>query len=138
MTLQNALQYASCAGRNCTTLRNGSERSGGTGIVNVTIMQRIMTTQICHGCRKTLPMDMFYRRKKGTEERQRQCKSCFYLKYKKMHERPTFFRTMVDSPQWQAWTEYAEAQGFSTVESMELGLLSPAHFQAFISFVKTL
>jgi len=138
MTLQNAPQYASCAGRNCTTLRNGSERKRNTGRRNVTIMQRIMTTQICHGCRKTLPMEMFWRRKKGTEERQRICKSCFYLKYKKVHERPTFYKTVVESPQWQEWAEHAEAQGFSTVESMELGLLSPEHFQAFISFTKTL
>lgn len=79
-------------------------------------------------------MEMFYRRKKGTEDRMRQCKSCYYLKYKQPKIRPTFFRTMIDSPQWQAWTEHAEAQGFSTVESMELGFLSPEHFQAFITF----
>lgn len=138
MTPRNALRYASRVGRNCTTPKNESERSGNTGTINVLVMQRIMTTQICHGCRKTLPMEAFYRRKKGTEERQRQCKSCFYLKYNKMHERPTFYKTVVESPQWQAWIEHAEAQGFSTVESVELGLLSREHFQAFISFVKTL
>jgi len=97
-----------------------------------------MTEQICHVCRKKLPMEMFWRRKKGTEERQRICKPCMYEKYKKPKARPTFFRTMVDSPQWQEWAEHAEAHGFSTVESMELGLLSREHFQAFLSFTKTL
>lgn len=50
----------------------------------------------------------------------------------------TYYRTIVDSPQWKLWVKKNEEDSqWDVYESMELGLMSPRHFQAFIEFCKT-
>lgn len=50
---------------------------------------------------------------------------------------PTFYRTVVDSPEWQAWVKLNETTPrFDVYESMECGWLSVEHFAAFLSFVR--
>lgn len=50
---------------------------------------------------------------------------------------PSFYRTIVDSPEWEAWVKLNEAYPmFDVHECMECGWLSPQHFAAFLSFVK--
>lgn len=49
---------------------------------------------------------------------------------------PTFYETVVHSPQWQAWEKVAHEHGFDWHESTEIGALSPKHFQAFLDWVK--
>jgi hypothetical protein len=47
----------------------------------------------------------------------------------------TFYRTILDSPQWQAWVAYNERDPlFDVHESMETGWMSQTHFQAFLAF----
>lgn len=49
----------------------------------------------------------------------------------------SFYRTVIDSPQWKEWEEYVtESQDFDISECMECGIISPEHFQAFLGFVK--
>lgn len=50
---------------------------------------------------------------------------------------PSFYRTIMDSPQWQAWVKHnEETPQYDVHESMELGLMSQNHWQAFIKWVK--
>jgi hypothetical protein len=52
-------------------------------------------------------------------------------------EEPTFYHTVVDSPQWKEWVKFnEETPNFDVHESMECGWLSEKHFQAFIEFCK--
>lgn len=48
---------------------------------------------------------------------------------------PTFYETIVKSPQWQNWQYVAVNFGFDAAESTECGWLSPEHFQAFLKWV---
>lgn len=53
------------------------------------------------------------------------------------YNKPTFYGTVVNSPEWQAWIKENEQQPqFDVHESMETGWLSPGHFQAFLEFVR--
>jgi hypothetical protein len=48
---------------------------------------------------------------------------------------PSFYQTVVNSDQWQDWiVENEQRPKWDVHESMELGALSPGHFQAFIEF----
>ena len=50
---------------------------------------------------------------------------------------PSFWKTVISSPQWSKWVKYAEPKmiyDFSEVE--EMGCISPEHFQDFIKFIK--
>jgi hypothetical protein len=50
-------------------------------------------------------------------------------------EYPSFFTTIINSPQWKEWVNYNEQiPKFDVYESMECGWLSEKHFQAFMSF----
>jgi len=50
-----------------------------------------------------------------------------------------FYQTIVKSPQWQLWVEENETNPqYDVHESMEIGALSPKHFQAFLEFVKNM
>lgn len=50
----------------------------------------------------------------------------------------SFYHTVVSSDAWQAWIKKNEDfPQWDVYESMELGLLSAGHFQAFIEFCKT-
>jgi hypothetical protein len=63
-------------------------------------------------------------------------------------EHPSFWRTVVESPQWQAWmAEQArrmearyidktepDAKVYDMFECMELGCISPGHWQEFLDF----
>jgi len=54
-----------------------------------------------------------------------------------MIEYPTFYSTIVNSPQWQQWVKENETNPqFDVHESMETGWLSQAHFQAFLEYCK--
>jgi len=49
----------------------------------------------------------------------------------------SFYRTIVDSPQWQRWSEHTrETLEFDMAECEEGGEISPEHFQAFLKFVE--
>ena len=49
---------------------------------------------------------------------------------------PTFYQTVVASPEWQVWVEKNEREPkFDVNESMETGWLSPEHFAAFLEWV---
>lgn len=48
---------------------------------------------------------------------------------------PTFYETVVHSPQWQAWTKVAHTYGYDWHESTECGWLSENHFDSFIRWV---
>ncbi len=51
----------------------------------------------------------------------------------------SYYRTLIDSPQWQLWVKKnEEAPRWDVYESMELGIISEGHLQAFFNFVKTL
>ena len=54
-----------------------------------------------------------------------------------MNDYPTYQQTVVSSPQWQAWGKVAHEHFFDWDESVEIGALSPKHFQAFLAWVKT-
>lgn len=48
----------------------------------------------------------------------------------------SIWKTMVDSPQWQAWYKHASKKMLYDVdECQELGMMSKGHFQDFIKFV---
>lgn len=54
---------------------------------------------------------------------------------------PTYYETVVHSPQFKAWVKYNESLPqplFDTPESIECGWLSPEHFEFFLSFVKNI
>ena len=53
---------------------------------------------------------------------------------------PTFFNTVTSSPQWKAWYDYNHEENmmFDLDESQECNAISPAHFEAFLQFTKTL
>ena len=58
-----------------------------------------------------------------------------------MKDYPTYQHTVVNSPQWLAWGKVAHKHGldhygFDWDESVEIGALSPKHFQAFLAWVK--
>jgi len=48
---------------------------------------------------------------------------------------PTYYQTVVASPQWLAWGKVAHQHGFDWDESVEIGVLSPKHFQAFLAWI---
>ena len=49
----------------------------------------------------------------------------------------SFYRTLVDSPQWKLWLRYNDIDPqWDVHESMECDWLSPRHFQAFIEFCR--
>jgi len=49
----------------------------------------------------------------------------------------TFYRTVLDSPQWQSWVRHNELEPhFDVHEAMETGWLSQGHFQAFLAYCK--
>jgi len=54
--------------------------------------------------------------------------------YKKKN--PTFYRTVVNSEEWQEWEKIAYKKGFDWSESTECGWLSDKHFSAFIRWIK--
>lgn len=48
---------------------------------------------------------------------------------------PSFWKIVIESPQWAKWKKYAEPKmryDFSEVEG--LGIISPEHFQAFMKY----
>ena len=48
---------------------------------------------------------------------------------------PSFWKSVIESPQWAAWKKRAEArQVWDFAECEELGVCSAAHFQAFLAF----
>lgn len=49
---------------------------------------------------------------------------------------PTFYSTIVTSKEWCEWERAAPFYGFDWAESTECGWLSPAHWDAFLSWVK--
>lgn len=52
-------------------------------------------------------------------------------------QHPTYYQTVVHSPQFQLWVKYNESLDqpmFDTPESLECGWLSQNHFQAFLEF----
>ena len=52
-------------------------------------------------------------------------------------ENPTFYETVVGSPEWQLWVKENETNPrYDVHESMETGWLSQGHFDAFLNFVK--
>ena len=56
---------------------------------------------------------------------------------RELSENPSFYRTIMDSPQWQAWVKYnEETPQYDVHESMECGWLSQNHWQAFIKWAK--
>ena len=97
-----------------------------------------MPTKICTLCRRRVPIDLFPARKTGRDGKHSACKACIYTRYILPKKPPTFYRTVVTSPQWIAWRDHAHEYNFDWAESTECAWLSPEHFQAFISFVKTL
>lgn len=49
----------------------------------------------------------------------------------------TFWSTVITSPQWKAWKEYAKPKMlYDFDENEELGIISNEHFQDFIKFIK--
>jgi len=53
-------------------------------------------------------------------------------------EGDSFYRAVVDSPQWKQWKKVSHEYGFNADECQELGKISPEHFEAFIEYSKTL
>jgi hypothetical protein len=52
-------------------------------------------------------------------------------------QNPTFYQTIVRSPQWQAWVKKNEKDPqFDVHESVETGWLSEKHWQAFLEWVR--
>lgn len=52
-----------------------------------------------------------------------------------MTEHPTFYDTIVGSPEWKEWRELNnETHNFDVAESEECGLLSHEHFAAFLEW----
>ena len=52
---------------------------------------------------------------------------------------PTYYGTVVASPQWALWVKENEQRPkWDVHESMETGWLSPEHFSAFLAYCKTL
>lgn len=52
---------------------------------------------------------------------------------------PTFYSTVVTSPQWETWVKQNEEHPeYDVHESIETGWLSQKHFQAFLEFCKTI
>ena len=49
---------------------------------------------------------------------------------------PTYYETIVHSPQWQAWEKVAHTHGHDWHESVECEWLSPNHFRAFLDWLK--
>jgi hypothetical protein len=50
---------------------------------------------------------------------------------------PTFYETIVSSPQWQEWVKVNEENPqWDVHESMECGWLSAGHFQAFLEWTQ--
>ncbi len=47
---------------------------------------------------------------------------------------PSFYKTIVESKEWQAWEKVANEQGFDYDESRECGYFSTKHWQAFLKF----
>ena len=48
---------------------------------------------------------------------------------------PTFYQTLVHSPQWEAWVKQNEINPkWDVHESMEIDALSPEHLQAFLKW----
>ena len=53
-------------------------------------------------------------------------------------EYPTYYETIVHSEIWQEWIKYQEKHmDFDIHESIEIGALSPRHWEAFIQWVKS-
>lgn len=53
-----------------------------------------------------------------------------------MTDIPTYYDTIVASPEWQEWQSVAHRHGFDWHESVETGWLSPDHFAAFINWIR--
>ena len=49
---------------------------------------------------------------------------------------PSFWKTVIESPQWAKWKEYAWKKKllYDFPEVEELGCISPGHFQQFLKF----
>lgn len=62
-----------------------------------------------------------------------------------MNHPDNFYRTVIDSPEWELWTKHQEElhknedfeNVFAVWDSIEIGRISPQHFKAFLEFVKT-
>jgi hypothetical protein len=52
------------------------------------------------------------------------------------YDYPTFYGTIVDSKEWQAWGKVAHEQGYDWHESTETGWLSSGHWLAFLNFCR--
>ena len=48
----------------------------------------------------------------------------------------TFYRAIMDSPQWKTWDKVAHKHGWDTAGSMEIGDISDEHLQVFFDFIK--
>ena len=48
----------------------------------------------------------------------------------------SFWKTVIESPQWHAWADLGMDAGFDTPECEACGHISQKHFQAFLKFVK--
>ena len=49
----------------------------------------------------------------------------------------SFWKTIVESPQWAAWEKVANQEGYDHDECRECGWFSPGHFRAFLAFCAT-
>jgi hypothetical protein len=48
---------------------------------------------------------------------------------------PSFWKTVIESPQWKKWQEYAEPKMiYDFSENEALGIISAGHFQEFIKY----
>ena len=47
---------------------------------------------------------------------------------------PTFWLTIIQSPQWQEWRDVSHDHGFDGWECEYCGWISDKHFQAFLEF----
>ena len=48
---------------------------------------------------------------------------------------PSFWKTVVESKEWQDWEKVANKKGFDCDESRECGWFSPQHFRAFLDSI---
>jgi hypothetical protein len=67
------------------------------------------------------------------------CDNCMYSWYKPectgCGHHNSFWATVIESPQWKKWKAYAEPKMlYDFSENEELGIISPQHFQDFLSF----
>lgn len=48
----------------------------------------------------------------------------------------SFWKTIIESPQWKKWEKIANKKGYDYCECSECGWMSQKHFQEFIKFIR--